>query len=127
MPHFGIQVQGSDGSFVMELEYESRQGIVSGETSEQMRRLLESVVSEGSGSKAAVDGYLVGAKTGTSEKLPRSSKKYIASTVGFAPADNPKVIAIVLIDEPQGIYYGGTIAAPVISELLDNVLPYLEN
>ena len=87
--------------------------------------ILETVVSEGGGKKAAVDGYLVGAKTGTSEKLPRSSNKYVASCLGFAPADNPVVLAIVLIDEPEGVYYGGTIAAPVISKLLDNALPYL--
>lgn len=87
--------------------------------------ILESVVSEGSGKKAYVEGYQVGAKTGTSEKLPRHSNKYIASCMGFAPADHPVVAALVLIDEPQGIYYGGTIAAPVISELLDNALPYL--
>ena len=87
--------------------------------------ILESVVSQGSGKKAYVEGYQVGAKTGTSEKLPRSSNKYIASCMGFAPADDPVVAALVLIDEPQGIYYGGTIAAPVISELLDDALPYL--
>ena len=126
VPHFGVKITSSDKSSEKELTYESRDNIVSEETSGLMRQLLESVVSEGSGSKAAVSGYLVGAKTGTSEKLPRSSKKYIASCMGFAPADNPKIIAIVLIDEPQGIYYGGQIAAPVISELLDNALPYLE-
>ena len=90
-----------------------------------MKMILASVVSEGSGSKAAVPGYDVGAKTGTSEKLPRSSNRYIASTLGFAPAENPVVLAIVLIDEPEGIYYGGQIAAPVISELLNDALPYL--
>lgn len=126
VPHFGVKITSSDKSSEKELTYESRDNIVSEETSGLMRQLLESVVSEGSGSKAAVSGYLVGAKTGTSEKLPRSSKKYIASCMGFAPADNPEIIAIVLIDEPQGIYYGGQIAAPVISELLDNALPYLE-
>ena len=91
-----------------------------------MKKILESVVSEGGGKKAAVDGYKVGAKTGTSEKLPRRSGKYVASCMGVAPADNPKVIALVLIDEPQGIYYGGTIAAPVISKLLDDILPYID-
>ena len=126
VPHFGVSISSSDKTTVKKLTYKSKEGIVSEETSKLMRELLESVVSEGSGSKAAVEGYTVGAKTGTSEKLPRSSKKYIASCMGFAPAENPKVIAIVLIDEPQGIYYGGTIAAPVISELLDNILPYLE-
>lgn len=126
VPHFGVSITSSDQSTVKELAYESEEGVVSEETSKLMRKLLESVVTEGGGSKAAVEGYSVGAKTGTSEKLPRSSKKYIASCVGFAPADNPKVIAIVLIDEPQGLYYGGIIAAPVISELLDNALPYLD-
>ena len=98
---------------------------MSKETSENMKMILESVVTEGSGSKASVEGYQVGAKTGTSEKLPRRSGKYIASCIGFAPVDNPKVLTVVLIDEPEGIYYGGTIAAPVVSELLDNALPYL--
>lgn len=124
-PHFGVKLESADESAVKVLSYEEKEGMVSQSTSENMKVILESVVSEGSGSKAAVKGYQVGAKTGTSEKLPRSSKKYIASTLGFAPAKNPKVLAIVLIDEPQGIYYGGQIAAPVISELLENALPYL--
>lgn len=124
-PHFGVKLESADESAVKVLSYEEKEGMVSRDTSENMKVILESVVSEGSGSKAAVDGYQVGAKTGTSEKLPRSSKKYIASTLGFAPAKDPKVLAIVLIDEPQGIYYGGQIAAPVISELLENALPYL--
>lgn len=124
-PHFGVKLESADKSGVRKLSYEEKEGMVSGETSENMKVILESVVSEGSGSKAAVSGYKVGAKTGTSEKLPRSSKKYIASTLGFAPAENPKILAIVLIDEPQGIYYGGQVAAPVISELLENALPYL--
>ena len=124
-PHFGVKLESADKSAVKKLSYEEKEGVVSKETSENMRMILESVVSEGSGSKAAVDGYQVGAKTGTSEKLPRSSKKYIASTLGFAPAKDPQVLAIVLIDEPQGIYYGGQVAAPVISELLENALPYL--
>ncbi len=124
-PHFGVKLESADETAVKMLSYEEKEGMVSRDTSENMKVILESVVSEGSGSKAAVEGYQVGAKTGTSEKLPRSSKKYIASTLGFAPAKNPKVLAIVLIDEPQGIYYGGQIAAPVISELLENALPYL--
>ena len=124
-PHFGVKLESSDGSAVKKLTYPSAEGVISAQTSETMRMILESVVSEGSGKKAYVEGYQVGAKTGTSEKLPRSSNKYIASCMGFAPADNPVVAALVLIDEPQGIYYGGTIAAPVISELLDNALPYL--
>ncbi len=124
-PHFGVKIMSSDKTAVKKLEYHSREQIVSEQTSETMRMLLESVVSEGSGKKAFVEGYQVGAKTGTSEKLPRSSNKYIASCVGFAPAKNPVVAAVILIDEPEGIYYGGTIAAPVISELLDDALPYL--
>lgn len=124
-PHFGVRLESSDGKAVRKLSYEKKEGVVSAGTSETMRMILESVVSQGSGKKAYVEGYQVGAKTGTSEKLPRSSNKYIASCMGFAPADDPVVAALVLIDEPQGIYYGGTIAAPVISELLDDALPYL--
>lgn len=124
-PHFGVKIESSDKTAVKKLDYDTEEGVISSQTSETMRMLLESVVSEGSGKKAFVEGYQVGAKTGTSEKLPRSSNKYIASCMGFAPADDPKVAALVLIDEPEGIYYGGTIAAPIISELLDDVLPYL--
>lgn len=124
-PHFGVKLESADKTVVKKLSYEEKEDVVSKETSENMKTILASVVSEGSGSKAAVSGYEVGAKTGTSEKLPRSSNKYIASTLGFAPADNPVVLAVVLIDEPEGIYYGGQIAAPVISELLDDALPYL--
>lgn len=125
VPHFGVSVENVQENAVTALEYSVTDNVVSEETSENMKMILESVVSEGSGSKASVPGYQVGAKTGTSEKLPRSSNKYIASCLGFAPADDPKVLAIVLIDEPEGIYYGGTIAAPVVSDLLDNALPYL--
>lgn len=124
-PHFGVSMESADKTLVKKLTYKTETGVVTEETSENMKKILESVVSEGSGSKAAVFGYQVGAKTGTSEKLPRSSNKYIASTLGFAPADNPVILAVVLIDEPEGIYYGGQIAAPVISELLDDALPYL--
>lgn len=124
-PHLGVELESSDGTAVKKLTYPAQENIISSQSSETMRMILESVVSEGSGKKAYVEGYQVGAKTGTSEKLPRHSNKYIASCMGFAPADHPVVAALVLIDEPQGIYYGGTIAAPVISELLDNALPYL--
>lgn len=124
-PHLGVELESSDGTAVKKLTYSAQENIISSQTSETMRMILESVVSEGSGKKAYVEGYQVGAKTGTSEKLPRHSNKYIASCMGFAPADHPVVAALVLIDEPHGIYYGGTIAAPVISELLDNALPYL--
>lgn len=125
VPHFGVAVEDTVQESVVKLKYEQQKGVVSDNTSENMKMILESVVTEGSGHKASVEGYSVGAKTGTSEKLPRRSGKYIASCLGFAPADNPKVLVAVLIDEPQGIYYGGTIAAPVVSELLDNALPYL--
>ncbi len=124
-PHFGVSLESSDKTIVSKLNYNEDKKAVSKETSETMKTILESVVTEGGGKKAAVAGYRVGAKTGTSEKLPRSSKRYIASCLGFAPANNPVLLTIVLIDEPQGIYYGGTIAAPVVSKLMDNALPYL--
>jgi stage V sporulation protein D (sporulation-specific penicillin-binding protein) len=124
-PHFGVGIESSDKTVVRKLKYETTEEAISKDTSEKMKRILESVVSEGGGHKASVEGYKVGGKTGTSEKLPRSSNKYIASCLGFAPAENPVVLALVLIDEPEGIYYGGTIAAPVISKLLDDSLPYL--
>lgn len=126
VPHFGVRIENEETGMTKVLEYkaDSKQGI-SKETSETMKLLLESVVSEGGGNKAYIEGYRIGGKTATSEKLPRSSNKYISSFIGFAPADNPQVIAIILIDEPQGIYYGGTIAAPVVKELFENILPYL--
>ena len=124
-PHVGVCMENIQQSYVRKLKYKEKADVLSSQTSETMKEILASVVSEGSGKKAAVSGYDVGAKTGTSEKLPRSSNQYIASTLGFAPAKNPIVLAIVLIDEPEGIYYGGQIAAPVISKLLDNALPYL--
>lgn len=124
-PHVGVCMENIQQSYVRKLKYKEKADVLSSQTSETMKEILASVVFEGSGKKAAVSGYDVGAKTGTSEKLPRSSNKYIASTLGFAPAKNPIVLAIVLIDEPEGIYYGGQIAAPVISKLLDNALPYL--
>ncbi len=124
-PHFGVKVQSSDGTKVENLTYPVEENMVSKETSETMKALLESVVSEGTGNKAYVAGFHIGGKTATSEKLPRSSNKYIASFIGFAPAENPQVLALVLIDEPVGTYYGGTIAAPIIGELYENILPYL--
>jgi len=125
-PHFGVKILDEQKNRKYTIRYNAQKNVISNDTSEVMKKILESVVSEGGGKKAAVDGYKVGAKTGTSEKLPRRSGKYVASCMGFAPADNPKVIALVLIDEPQGIYYGGTIAAPVISKLLDDILPYID-
>lgn len=124
-PHFGVSIVNPVNQKRTKIEYKTEKNAISKETSDVMKTVLETVVSEGGGKKAAVEGYKVGAKTGTSEKLPRRSGKYIASCMGFAPADKPKVIALVLIDEPKGIYYGGTIAAPVISKLLDDILPYI--
>ena len=124
-PHFGVKSVSTDGSSVNTFTYPVKEGILSPQTSETMRYILEQVVAEGSGKRAQVNGYRVGGKTATSEKLPRSLKKYISSFIGFAPADNPQVIALITIDEPQGIYYGGTIAAPVIADIFKNILPYL--
>lgn len=125
-PHFGVKVVSSDGTYEKKLSYPVVEDAVSKETSETMKLLLESVVAEGSGKRAYIEGYRIGGKTATSEKLPRSSNRYISSFLGFAPANDPDVIAILLIDEPEGIYYGGTIAAPVVKEIFENVLPYLE-
>ncbi|MFW5629596.1 MAG: peptidoglycan D,D-transpeptidase FtsI family protein [Acetivibrio ethanolgignens] len=124
-PHFGVEIRNRDGSQVKKLVYPEEGGKLSKETSETMKELLESVVSEGTGHRAYLEGFTIGGKTATSEKLPRRSGKYIASFIGFAPAERPQVMALVLIDEPQGIYYGGTIAAPLVGELFDNILPYL--
>lgn len=124
-PHFGVRVIRSDGGAVKELSYPQGNQILSSETSASMRYVLEQVVAEGSGKRAALEGFRIGGKTATSEKLPRSLKKYISSFLGFAPADDPRVMALITIDEPQGIYYGGTIAAPVIGELFKNILPYM--
>lgn len=124
-PHFGVEIKNKDGSIVKTLKYKEESGAVTKETSDLMKQLLETVVSEGTGNRAYLAGYHIGGKTATSEKLPRSSNKYISSFLGFAPADNPQIIGIVLIDEPEGIYYGGTIAAPVIAEVYENTLPYL--
>lgn len=125
-PHFGVAVQSADGSQVKELEYPVETGIISSETSGTMRKILETVVSEGSGKNAAIEGYSIGGKTATSQTLPRSANRYISSFLGFAPAEEPKVLALCIIHDPQGIYYGGTIAAPVVRSIFDNVLPYLE-
>ena len=124
-PHIGCKIVDNDGNTVKNLDYDKGEKILSDETSENMKKILESVVSEGTGNKAYIAGYRIGGKTATSEKLPRRSGKYIASFLSFAPAENPEVMAIVLIDEPQGTYYGGTVAGPVMKELLSNVLPYM--
>lgn len=124
-PHFAIETVSSDGKDIRRFSYPEGRKIISEKTSETMRYILEQVVAEGSGKKAKLAGYRIGGKTATSEKLPRSLKKYISSFIGFAPADNPQVIALITIDEPQGIYYGGTIAAPVIADIYRNILPYM--
>lgn len=124
-PHFGVSAVSADGSLMKHFSYGKKERVVSKQTSDLIRMALGKVVSEGTGHKASVKGFSVGAKTGTSEKLPRGNGKYIASTIGFAPVENPKVIALVRIDEPQGLYYGGTVAAPAIAALFENILPYL--
>ncbi len=124
-PHFGVSIQSEDGTYVKTLEYETKEGIISSETSQTLRGILESVVSQGSGKNAYIEGYTIGGKTATSQTLPRSAHRYISSFVGFAPAEDPKVLGLCIIHNPQGIYYGGTIAAPVIRSIFENVLPYL--
>lgn len=124
-PHFGVDIQDDEGNVIKTFQYKERENAVSAETVEKMRFGLEKVVSEGSGNKAYIAGYRIGGKTATSQTLPRGSGKYISSFIGFAPADDPQVLALVVIHNPQGIYYGGTIAAPVINELFSNILPYL--
>ena len=125
-PHFGVAIEDSEGNIKETFVYETKENVISKETSDTMSYIMGKVVSEGGGIKGAVEGYDVGGKTATSEKLPRGNGKYISSFIGFAPVNNPQVIAICIIDEPTGIYYGGTVAAPVIKELYDNILPYLE-
>ncbi len=124
-PHFAVEVRSGDGAAIEKLDWGGGGRILSEETSETMRYVLEQVVAEGTGHRAYLEGYRIGGKTATSEKLPRSENKYISSFLGFAPADDPQVIALITIDEPEGIYYGGTIAAPVVAGIFDNILPYL--
>lgn len=124
-PHFVTEIVNNAGNTIKTIDGRGESGLVSQKTSETMRTVLEQVVSEGTGNKAFLEGFRIGGKTATSEKLPRRSGKYIASFIGFAPADDPTVIAMVIIDEPEGLYYGGTIAAPVIAELFEVILPYL--
>ena len=124
-PHLGVAVLDESGETIKEFEYEEKSGIVSEETSETMRMLLKSVVEEGSGKNGYIEGYSIGGKTATSQTLPRSANKYISSFLGFAPAEDPQILGMVVIHNPQGIYYGGTIAAPVLRDIYDNVLPYL--
>lgn len=124
-PHFGMYATDENGKKVETFAYEEKANAIRKSTSDTMRELLEAVVAEGSGSKGQVAGYRVGGKTATSEKIPRGNGKYISSFLGFVPANNPQIIGIIMIDEPVGIYYGGTIAAPVMSEMYQNILPYI--
>ncbi len=123
-PHFGVCTIDADGNENV-LLYETKENVIDKETSETMKQILHKVVAEGGGKNAYIAGYAIGGKTATSQKLPRSAKKYISSFIGFVPADNPQLIAMCIIDEPTGVYYGGTIAAPVIRELFENILPYM--
>lgn len=125
-PHFGVEARDEEGGVVETFSYQTYEDVCSTETSEKMRYLLEKVVSEGSGKNAAIEGFEIGGKTATSQTLPRSDHEYIASFLGFAPASDPKVLVLVIINRPQGTYYGGTIAAPVAKEIFENILPYLD-
>ena len=125
-PHFGMRVQDAEGAIVEEFKYEMVTGICKEETSKTMCTLLEKVVSEGTGKNCKIEGFEIGGKTATSQTLPRSEKKYISSFLGFAPASDPEVMVLVIINDPEGIYYGGTIAAPVAKEIFENILPYLD-
>ena len=124
-PHFGVNILDSEGTVLKELEFETEEGVISEDISATMREVLGTVVSEGGGRKAYIPGYQIGGKTATSQKLPRSSKKYISSFLGFAPVSDPQVMALLLVDEPEGIYYGGTVCAPIVREYFENILPYL--
>ena len=124
-PHFGVSIQDQNGNVLKKFSYEVRDGVVSKEVSAQMREILEKVVSEGSGNKAYLEGYRIGGKTATSQTLPRSAHKYISSFLGFAPANDPQVLAVCIVHDPQGIYYGGTVCAPVVKNIFANILPYL--
>lgn len=124
-PHFGVKVTDAEGNLVKELKYKEEPGIISKEVSKEVCQILEKVVSEGSGKNAAIEGRSIGGKTATSQTLPRSANRYISSFLGFTPSENPQVLGICVIHNPQGIYYGGTIAAPVIKEVFENILPYM--
>ena len=124
-PHFGVAVQDQEGKILKEFSYPVKKGIVTEKVSEQMREILEKVVAEGSGKKAYLEGYRIGGKTATSQTLPRSAHKYISSILGFSPANDPQVLAVCIVHDPQGIYYGGTVCAPVVRTIFENILPYL--
>lgn len=125
-PHLGVKAVSPEGELVEEFSYEPTERICSEDTSETLQQLLESVVTEGGGKNAYIEGYEIGGKTATSQTLPRSDHKYISSFLGFAPADDPNILLLVIIRNPQGTYYGGTIAAPVAKEIFENILPYLD-
>ena len=124
-PHFGKGIADEDGDSIETFEYEKGEQIISKESSETMKKILESVVSEGTGNKTYIPGYRIGGKTATSEKLPRRSGKYIASFMSFAPAENPELMVLIMIDEPQGVYYGGTVVGPIMKDFMSNALPHL--
>ena len=124
-PHFGVEVREDDGTLLETLSYKEGKQIVSEQVSKTMRTILEKVVSEGGGKKAYIEGYHIGGKTATSETLPRSANKYISSFLGFVPAEDPRILGICIINNPQGVYYGGTICAPVMRTVFENILPYL--
>ena len=125
-PHFGVREASPEGKTLRQFQYSEKKNIVGQDTSETMKMMLEQVVENGGGNNAFIEGYRIGGKTATSQTLPRGSGRYISSFLGFAPADNPRVMALVIINNPQGVYYGGQIAAPVVKQLFENILPYLE-
>ena len=125
-PHFGVAVENPEGNRIEELEYPAKTGVLSEKTSQEIRYILEKVVSVGSGKNAAIEGYSIGGKTATSQTLPRSANRYISSFLGFFPAEDPQILALCIIHDPKGIYYGGTIAAPVVRRIFENILPYME-
>ena len=124
-PHFGVEIRNENNETVKKLKYNEKKNVISKDVSEKMKYILEKVVAEGTGNKAQVDGYRIGGKTATSQKLPRSARKYIASFMAFAPANDPQVIAMIIVDEPQGVYYGGTVVGPLMKQLYENILPYV--
>ena len=124
-PHFAMEALDAEGNIVKEYTYPAQKGIVSEETAEIMQDILEKVVSEGTGKNGKIEGFSIGGKTATSQTLPRGSGRYIASYIAFAPADDPQIIALAIVNNPKGIYYGGQVAAPIIRQLFENILPYL--
>lgn len=124
-PHFGVEIRNENNETVKKLKYNEKKNVISKDVSEKMKYILEKVVAEGTGNKGQVEGYRIGGKTATSQKLPRSARKYIASFMAFAPANDPQVIAMIIVDEPQGVYYGGTVVGPLMKQLYENILPYV--